>query len=171
MPARFACRRTTPAAVLARVRKRLPPLRRAEARVLRDRLQGDGRLVLGAPELADAAPRSRLRPLASGAARLGAARLALDRAARAARGAHRLGLRWPLPRPLRPADLPRQARLRLPHDAVRGPARRLRAPALPRHVQLEVRAGLAARELLRRPQPDRDVLLRLLPVRPHERRL
>src|SRR5207253_1349271 len=98
-----------PAAVLARLQEPLPPLRRAEARLLRDRLQGARRLVLGAPELADAAPRPGLCALAARAAGLGAARLALDGTAGAARGAHRLDLRRPVPQPLRPPDLPRQA--------------------------------------------------------------
>ena len=81
-----------------------------------------------------------------------------------ARRVHRLGLRRPFPRGLRPGDVSRQAGLRLPHDEVGQPARHVRAPHLRRHLRLGVRRRLAPRELVRRAQPERHVLLRLLPL-------
>ena len=70
-----------------------------------------------------------------------------------------------LPPPLRPTDVPRQAGLRIPLDAVRRSPRRVRTEHLRRHARLGVRRRLEAREQLPRAQPGRDVLLRLLPAR------
>ena len=63
------------------------------------------------------------------------------------------------------------AGLRLRHDALRRADGRLRQPRLSRHLQLRLRLGLAARELVRHAQPDRRLLLRLLPLRPDQGRL
>src|SRR5205807_8319130 len=112
----------------------------------------------------------RLLALAADAERVGAAPLSLDGPARPDRGAHRLDLQRALPRHLRAADLPREPRLRVLDDELRRSARRLRPPPLPGHLRLGVRPGLAARELLRSAQPDRCLLLRLLPLRPEQER-
>ena len=84
----------------------------------------------------------------------------------------RLGLRRPLP------ELFGRLHVQRPAGATASARRAYGAPTdgfgrldLPRHVQLGVRPGLAARELVRRAQPDGRLLLRLLPVRPDEGRL
>ncbi len=134
-------------------------------------VQGARRVVLGGAELAAAAPQSRFHAV-DVAARAALARgLALDRPGRAARDGHELGVRRPLREPLRPVHVPRAAGLRVRHDAVRRADRSLRPAHLPRHVQLDVRLGLEARELVRAAQPDRRLLLRLLQLRSDEGRL
>ena len=85
----------------------------------------------------------------------------------------RLGLRRPLPPPVREAHLRRQARVRLLGVACRLTARRLRPEHLRRHVRLALREGLAAGERVPRSPPDGSLLLRLLPIqltRPRQRR-
>ena len=97
------------------------PLRRAAARLVRDRLHDAGREPLGAPGVAARAPEPRARPVEAAA---GAWELRLSRwqgDAPEARALDELGLQQAVPPRLRPADVPRPARLRLG-------ARRRRAP-------------------------------------------
>src|SRR4029078_10665176 len=70
-----------------------------------------------------------------------------------------------------PVHVPGEGHPWLRHDARRRTDRRLRPAALPRHVQLVLRAGLAAGELVRLARTARDVLLRLLRPEPVGRRL
>ena len=153
------------------LQERLRRLRRSRSPVAGDRLQGAERLVLGAAELADRAAGPRPRAVARPAEDLVAAPVALDGRPREARRLHGLDLRRPLPGGLRPVHLPGQGHPRLRHDQRRRADRRLRPAALPRHVQLVLRAGLAARELVRLARAARDVLLRLLRPQPVGRRL
>src|SRR6266576_4029766 len=113
-------------------------------------MHGSGRLLLGATGLADAAPRPRLRALAARAEAVVAAPLPLERRHGEAGRLPGLGLQQALPRALRPAHLPRGRGPRLRDDALRQPDRQLRPAGLRRHAQRELRAWLAARELLRR---------------------
>ena len=75
-----------------------------------------------------------------------------------------LDQRTPKPGDLRSRELPRPAGLRLPHDKLGRPARRLRPAHLPRHARLRVRLRLEPRDLVRHAQGERHVLLRVLPV-------
>src|SRR4029453_14897267 len=113
------------------------------------RVQGAEWLLLGAAELADGTAEPGPGAVALFAEDVVAASLALDRAARATRGALGLDLRQPFPGALRALHLPRRRHPRLQHDPLWRADRRLRAAALPRHLQLGVRAGLAAGELIR----------------------
>ena len=83
----------------------------------------DGTL-LGAAELAAGPAASRLAAVDRGAERLGAPRLPLERPARPRRALHRLGVPRPGARHLRPADLRRLARARVPLDVARRADRR-----------------------------------------------
>ena len=145
---------------LADVRRSLRALRRAAARVARDRLQGARRLLLGAAALAAHAADARHRAVPARAGGVRAPHLPLVGPAPGARGVAELDVRRPLAGALRQAHLPRAARLRVPH-AVVDAARLLRALLLRRHVQLGVRPRLEARRRQGRAQPQRRLLLQL----------
>ena len=76
---------------LAGLQERLPAVQRPQARLVRDRVQGARRLVLGRPGLADRPARPRVPPLDDEAVGLAPRPLALDRPARARAGVHRTG--------------------------------------------------------------------------------
>ncbi len=141
------------------------------ARPPRHGLQGARRLLLGGAAVAARPPEPRLHPVAARAARAGAPPLALDRPAGRARGLDGLVVERAVPLDLRPADLPREAGVRLQDESLRRPAGQVRPARLPRHLRLEVRPGLAARELVRDAQRHGCVLLQLPPPQPAGRRL
>ena len=132
------------------------------ARLLRCRLQGARRLVLGAPALAAQPAAPRLEAVDVVAARLGAPPLALGRAARAGRPLHGLGVQRRGARHLRAHVIRGQAGARLPYDVERGADRHVRAQPLHRHARLGVRAWLGTRDVDRLPQADGLVLLLVL---------
>ena len=103
-----------------------------------------------------------LRP--PGTRLLGAAALALVWAASTPRHPLRLGVQ-PLPADLRPSDVPRASRLRLPLDTGGRASGRLRAQHLRRHARLRLRQGLAPGELVSHAPADGRLLLRLLSPR------
>ena len=124
---------------LAGLQERLPAVQRPQARLVRDRVPGPGRLLLGGSGLADRPARPRVPPVDDEAVGVAPRPLALDRPARARRGVHGLDLRRPLPRRLRASGLQGAARPRVPHNPLRSAARRLRPADLPRHARLGVR--------------------------------
>jgi hypothetical protein len=128
-----------------------------EARVVRHRLHGTGRLELGAAGLATDAPELRGRGQCD-ADRVGAPPLTLDRRAAGADDQHRLGLA-PVGPPVRHVHLQGAAGLRLQGDAGRQPARHLRPEHLRRHVRLGLRRRLEAREQLPDAHRHRRLLL------------
>ena len=147
---------------VGQLRQRLPAVRRAEARLLRCRLQGARRLVLGAPALAAQPAAPRLEAVDVVAARVGAPPLALGRAARAGRPLHGLGVQRRRARHLRTHVIRGQAGARLPHDVERRADRHVRAQSLHRHARLGVRAGLGTGDVDRLPQAHGLVLLLVL---------
>ena len=88
----------------------VPSLRRASPRLLRRRMQGSRRQLLGDPGVEVLAAVLRLRPLALVPGRCRLPHLPLDRAARAVGAVRRLDRRWP--RRHRPARPDRTADLR-----------------------------------------------------------
>src|SRR5262249_15360649 len=150
---------------------RVPPLPRARASLARDRLHRSRRVELGCPSLPAAAARPRLHPLDERTAGDLARAVSLARTLAPTRGLAQLGLLRAPPAGLRRLLVPRPSRLRFPLPPLRPPPGRLRPPALPGPLRLRVRQRLAPGELLPRPPPHRRLLLRLLPLRPHARRL
>ena len=144
--------------LLALAPGRLRALRRPGAAVLRRRLQGARRDVLGAAGVAAEPADAGLRAVDGEAARCRAPRLALERRAAEARGLPALDVRALDPGDLRPAALPRPAGLRNA-DAVRDRARRVGAERLHRHVQLGLRPRLEARHRDRDASRQRRLLL------------
>ena len=132
-------------------------LRRPAARLEGRRVQGAGRLLLGAAGLAADAAELRRRPERP-AGGLGASPLALDRRPAGADDRHRLGLA-PVGSPLRDVHLRRPARLRLQVDVGRQPARLVRPQHLRRHVRLGLRhrAGSARTASWRTAAPESSV--------------
>ena len=120
------------------------PARSTTARpeVVRHRMQGGRRLVLGRPVLAADAAQLRAHPSPAQAVE-GAAALPLDRPAAGADRQPELGLPQ-VPPHLRLVHVPRAARLRLQVDSRWQPARHLRPQPLCRHARLRLRRGLEA---------------------------
>src|SRR5205823_13601504 len=108
-----------PSARLEALSESVRALRRPGAALARHGLQGPGRLVLGAADLADGAAGPRLRALAQEAAGLVAPPRAPVGAAGAARRLPGLGLQRPVPAPVRAVHVPRGRGARLRDDALR----------------------------------------------------
>src|SRR5205085_7466475 len=123
---------------------------------------GARRLVLGVAGVAALSPAPRISVLAGVATAMGTARLALDRAARAARGLPGLGILGTGARPVRTLDVPGRAGTRLRHRQERGAERPLRPQPVHRHVRLCVRRRLEARDVDRLQEAERGLLLQLL---------
>src|SRR5439155_4433741 len=141
----------------------VPHLRRTEARVHGRCLRRTRWVVLGSAIVAEDAAELR-REAATRSGRLGAPPLPLVGGDRNPRGLERLGLRRPLPPPLRAAVVRRQAGVRLLGEPGWLAAGRLRPQHLRRHVRLALRPRLAAGERLPRSPADGCLLLRLLPL-------
>ena len=106
-----------------RLRQRVPAVRGTAARVVRDRLHHAGREPLGPPGVAARAPEPRARPVEASPGDLGAPAEPLDGRPPAARDLDELGLQHALRPSVRPAHVPRPARVR-----VRARPRRDRRP-------------------------------------------
>ena len=128
-------------------------------------VQGERRLVLGAAELAADAAERRLRPVDARAEGLGAAHLTLDRRDSRSSRCTRTGS-------TAAASTRSSAARRTAAQPIYGFKTTRSGKPLDTYGRLifldtlnsAVRGGLEARELVRRAQPERDVLLRLLSV-------
>src|SRR5262249_23944731 len=146
--------------------ERLPALRRPATRVVRRRLrlQGSRWELLGAPALATRATEPRLQAVEAGAVGLGTARLALERAARAAAGLAGLVVGRALPPDPRPPHLGRQPGVRFRLELGRCAPRLVWPQHLPRPVRVAVRAGVVSRDLVPRADPARRLVLLVRPA-------